>query len=198
MSIRYGLLALLTTGPQHGYQLRAAFERSTASTWSLNIGQVYSTLARLERDGLVAPLPEEANGQRPYQLTDAGHAALTSWFATPVARGDRPRDELAIKLAFALTTPGVDVRHVVQTQRTATMRQLQEYTRLKARPGERSDLAWLLVLDAMIFQTEAELRWLDHCEATLTRHADAADPPAARPAPASADDQPRAEEVGSP
>ena len=110
----------------------AAFEESTGATWPLNIGQVYTTLSRLERDGLVRPLPENDGGQRPYEITEPGRAELTLWFATPISRTDRPRDELAIKLALALTTPGVDVRAVVQTQRTATMRTLQEYTRLKA------------------------------------------------------------------
>lgn len=94
---------------------------------------------------------------------------MAAWFATPVARANRPRDELAIKLAIALTTPGVDIRAVVQTQRTATMRALQEFTRLKTRPDSPADLSWELVLDAMIFQTEAEVRWLDHCEASLVR-----------------------------
>ena len=138
MSIRHGLLALLERGPMYGYQLRAAFEESTGSTWPLNIGQVYTTLSRLERDGLVRPLPENDGGQRPYEITDAGRAELALWFATPISRTDRPRDELAIKLALALTTPGVDVRAVVQTQRSATMRALQEFTRLKYasdRPG---------------------------------------------------------------
>jgi len=170
MSVKHGLLALLERGPMHGYQLRAAFEESTGGTWPLNIGQVYTTLSRLERDGLVSPLPESHAGQRPYQITDAGRVDLAGWFATPVSRTDRPRDELAIKLALALTTPGVEVPAVVQTQRSATMRTLQEYTRLKARADQPADLSWRLVLDAMLFQAEAEVRWLDHCEASLVRY----------------------------
>lgn len=170
MSIRYGLLALLRGGPKHGYQLRVAFEESTGGTWPLNIGQVYTTLSRLERDGLVRALPESEGGQRSYEITGDGRSDLATWFATPVLRGDRPRDELAIKLALALTTPGVDVHAVVQTQRSATMRTLQEYTRLKSTGDRVGDLSWSLVLDAMLFQSEAEIRWLDHCEASLTRH----------------------------
>jgi DNA-binding PadR family transcriptional regulator len=169
VSIRHGLLALLDRGPMYGYQLRAAFEESTGGTWPLNIGQVYTTLARLERDGLVRGLPESESGQRPYEITDLGRAELAVWFATPISRGDRPRDELAIKLALALTTPGVDVAAVVQTQRGATMRALQEFTRLKVRASPTEDLSWRLVLDAMIFQAEAEIRWLDHCEASLVQ-----------------------------
>jgi DNA-binding PadR family transcriptional regulator len=172
----------------HGYQLRAAFEESTGGTWPLNIGQVYTTLARLERDGLVRPLGENDGGQRPYAITETGHRDIAAWFTTPVSRTDRPRDELAIKLALALTTPGVDVRAVVQAQRTATMRTLQEYTRLKARSDRPGDLAWLLVLDAMVFQAEAEVRWLDHCEASLVRHSP---PEPVEPAKAAApDDRP--------
>jgi DNA-binding PadR family transcriptional regulator len=171
MSVKYGLLALLERSPMHGYQLRAAFEESTGGTWPLNLGQVYTTLARLERDGLVRPLPKSDEGQRPYAITDAGRADLAAWFATPIGRTDRPRDELAIKLALALTTPGVDVPAVVQAQRSATMRTLQEYTRLKARADQPADLPWWLVMDAMLFQAEAEVRWLDHCEASLVGYA---------------------------
>src|SRR5215471_15908326 len=133
MSVRYGLLALLKRGPMYGYQLRVAFEESTGGTWPVNIGQVYTTLSRLERDGLARALPESDGGQRPYEITEAGQAELALWFATPISRGDRPRDELTIKLALALTTPGVDPGGVVQRQRGATMRTLQELTRLKTR-----------------------------------------------------------------
>ncbi len=171
MSVKHGLLALLERGSRYGYQLRAEFEQATGGTWPLNIGQVYTTLARLERDGLVHALPESDGGQRPYEITDDGRVELTLWFATPISPADRPRDELAIKLALALTTPGVDVRAVVQTQRTATMRLLQEYTRLKGGAERPGDLAWRLVLDAMIFRAEAEVRWLDHCESSLARYA---------------------------
>jgi DNA-binding PadR family transcriptional regulator len=176
MSVRHGILALLERGSRYGYQLRAEFEQATGGTWPRTIGQVYTTLGRLERDGLVRPLPESDGGQRPYEITGAGRAELADWFATPISQADRPRDELAIKLALALTTPGVDVRSVVQTQRSATMRMLQEYTRLKVRSEDPDDLAWRLVLDAMVFRAEAVVRWLDHCEASLVRYA----PPAIR------------------
>ncbi len=175
MSIRHGLLALLERGTRYGYQLKNEFEESTGSTWPLNIGQVYTTLNRLERDGLVRALPENEGGQRPYEITEGGRAELTIWFTTPIERSGRPRDELAIKLALALTTPGIDVRSVLQTQRTATMRALQEYTRLKLADG---DLPWRLVLDSMIFQSEAEIRWLDHCESALVRYTPAEPSPA--------------------
>ena len=170
MAIRNGLLALLERGPMYGYQLRTEFEASTGATWPLNVGQVYSTLSRLERDGLVAPEgAADDEGRVVYRITDAGRTEVQAWFSSPVDREARTRDELAIKLALALAVPGVDARAVVQAQRTATLRALQELTRLKARADEATDHAWLLVLESMIFHAEAEIRWLDHCEVRLVR-----------------------------
>ena len=186
MSVKHGLLALLERGARYGYQLRAEFEQATGGTWPLNIGQVYTTLSRLERDGLVRALPESDGGQRPFEITPAGRTELSTWFTTPIRQADRPRDELAIKLSLALTTPGVDVHQVVQRQRSATMRTLQEYTRLKASADTVTDLAWRLVLDALVFQSEAEVRWLDHCEASLARFAPI---PVPSPASSAADEE---------
>src|SRR3954454_4112102 len=167
MPIRRGLLTLLAREPMHGYQLRSEFDAATGATWPLNIGQVYTTLSRLERDGFVEPAGEAEQGRVVYRITKAGEREVTAWFDQPVAREGRPRDELAIKLALALTTPDVDLHRVVQVQRTATLRSLQELTRLKAGADPIADAAWLLVLEAMIFQVEAEVRWLDHCETRI-------------------------------
>ena len=168
MSIRHGLLALLCSSPKYGYQLRTEFETATGTTWPLNIGQVYTTLARLERDGLVVGSGADDDGRVRYEVTDVGREELRRWFAAPVDHQARPRDELAIKLALAVTVTDGDVPAIIQAQRTATLRTLQEYTRLK-RDAEQTDLSWTLVVDLMIFQAEAEVRWLDHCETTFKR-----------------------------
>lgn len=168
MSVKHALLTLLDRSPMPGYQLRTEFEASTGATWPLNIGQVYSTLARLERDSLVAPVEGGDESQRLYAITKAGHAEVVAWFATPVA-GEPARNEVTIKLAFAAGTPGLEVAEVVQIQRRATIKALQDYTRARERAG--SDLAWQLVADSLIFAAEAEARWLDHCEAELARAA---------------------------
>ena len=170
MSVKHGLLAVLSQGPMYGGRLRTEFERQTSGTWPLNIGQVYTTLARLQRDGLVAEAGEpDEDGRRRYALTETGQALVRHWWTTPVERESAPRNELAIKLALAVVVPGVDVDAVVQTQRRATVRQLQDLTRLKRRPGADADLAWSLVLEHLIFSAEAEVRWLDHVEAALRR-----------------------------
>lgn len=171
MSVRQALLALLEEGPMYGYQLRSEFERRTGATWPLNVGQVYTTLTRLERDGLVTGSGADGEGHVVYEVTQAGRDEVAAWFTTPVGRTTPPRDELAIKLALAVTVPGVDVGTVIQQQRSATISALQDYTRLKrgrddSTPG---DLAWGLVLESLIFNAEAEVRWLDHCEARLRR-----------------------------
>ena len=166
MSVKHGLLTLLERGPMHGYQLRTEFESSTGATWPLNIGQVYSTLSRLERDGLVTPAEGGDESQRLYAITDAGRAEVAAWFSTPVA-GEPARNEVAIKLAFAAGAPGCDIAEVVQIQRRATITALQDFTRARERAGD--DLAWQLVADSLIFAAEAEIRWLDHCEAKVAR-----------------------------
>jgi DNA-binding PadR family transcriptional regulator len=168
MSVKHGILALLRDRPGYGYQLRAAFEESTGSTWPVNIGQIYTTLGRLERDGFVAKTGEDAEGHVVYRITEAGARELADWFTRPVGHAERPRDELAMKLALAVTVPGVDVAVLVQNQREHAQRALQELTRTKVRAAA-PHLAWSLVLDAQIFQAEAEIRWLDHVEERVCR-----------------------------
>ena len=168
MSIKLSILALLGTEPMYGAQLRQEFEARTGGTWPLNVGQVYTTLGRLERDGLVEGNGEpDGEGRIAYRLTPQGRETVARWWTEPVPHDQTPRNELAIKLAIAVTVPGVDVSHIVQTQRVATMTHLRDLTLLK-REQHGDDLAWELVLESLVFADEAELRWLDHVEARLT------------------------------
>lgn len=174
MSVRQSLLAILDQGPCYGYQLRAEFDRRTGSTWPLNVGQIYNTLDRLERDSLVTKAETDADGHAYFEITAAGRKQVREWLSSPVARAGAARDELAIKLAIAVTLPGVDIASVIQIQRGATLRTLQELTRTKnatSNPESSEELAWLLVVDSLIFQAEAEVRWLDHSETRLARAA---------------------------
>ena len=171
MSVRQSLLAILDQAPCYGYQLRGEFESRTGGTWPLNVGQVYTTLDRLERDGLVTRDGADDEGRVRYAITEAGSLEVRGWLAAPVVR-QQVRDELAMKLAIACTLPGIDVPALIQTQRTATLAVLQDLTRTKSKqaaPASPSDLAWSLVVESMIFAVEAEARWLDHAEATIAR-----------------------------
>ncbi len=177
MSIRYSILALLQEQPRYGYQLRAAFEERTGAVWPLNIGQVYTTLNRLERDALVRKEGDDGRGHVLFSITDAGTAEIRRWFATAVDRGAPPRNELAIKLALAVSTADTDVPALIQAQREISLRELQEYTqdRRDLAANQRvTDTARLLVLDSLIFHAEAEARWLDLCDARLVQQANGA------------------------
>jgi len=166
VSVKHGLLALLAEAPRHGYQLKTDFEQRTGGSWAINIGQVYTTLQRLERDGLVEPTGSDAD-RHDYRITDSGRDQLSKWFVAPVVPEGPPRDELTIKVLLAVAASDVDVTEILQRQRTASIEQLQAYTRRKAQSDPERDLPFLLMLDAFIYRTEAEIRWLDAAEARL-------------------------------
>lgn len=176
MSVRNGLLALLAEEPRHCYSLKSSFEERTGHAWAVNIGQVYSTLERLERDRLVEPVGTDggAGAGQPYRLTAAGRQQLDHWFAEPVLVDPPPRDELAIKLLLAVGAPQVDAARLIQRQRSALIGVLQRYTRQKEALDEATELPGVLLHDALILKAEAEIRWLDLCEARLARAARAA------------------------
>ncbi|CAN5208588.1 helix-turn-helix transcriptional regulator [soil metagenome] len=169
MSVRLSILAMLDERPMYGLQLKNEFELRTGAIWPLNVGQVYTTLARLERDGLVTVHDQEVDGQKRFEVTGAGRDEVRSWFDTPVARAVPDRDELVIKLVLARRRPGVDLAAVVQTERKALLKVLQDYTRLKADSPTDADIGWLVLLDSLILQTEAQVRWLDVCESRFSR-----------------------------
>jgi DNA-binding PadR family transcriptional regulator len=168
MSVAMSLLAMLGERPMYGLELKHVFEERTAGVWPLNVGQVYTTVGRLERDGLVT-LREEHDGQKVYETTSAGREKVAGWFGRPSKKLTASRDEMVLKIAIAMSTPWVDVATVIQAERRALIEQLQEYTRLKAAANEADDLSWLMLLDSLIFKTEARVRWLDVCESRIAR-----------------------------
>jgi DNA-binding PadR family transcriptional regulator len=191
MGVREGLLALLDRQPAHGYQLKTGFEAATGGVWSLNVGQVYATLERLERDGLVASDETDAQtGKRPYRITEAGADELGAWWAATPGDEPPPRDELMVKVLLAIAHDHARALDVVTSQRSALMTLLQrrrrETTRTSA-TGRVGDplvdrLVDRLVGDALVVRAEADLRWLDLCEERLIAARDAGAPaPATRP-----------------
>src|SRR5690606_21904236 len=173
MSVRQSLLAILDQGPCYGYQLRHEFGRRTGSTRPLNVGQIYNTLERLERDGLTQRGAADEQGHVYWQITDAGSAEVAQWLSSPVVRTQATRDELAIKLAVAATLPGVDVGAVIQAQRSQSLKRLQTLRIVSEGEVDLDDpeaFAASVVADAMLFEAEAEVRWLDHIAHRLSQH----------------------------
>ena len=169
MSVRHALLGLLSEGPKYGLQLRQEFEVRTGDVWPLNVGQVYTTLQRLERDGLVESDDSSAEGpQRGYRITEAGEAELSDWLRTPPDLTSPPRDDLVIKVLIAVSLPGVDAREVIQVHRRYVVELMQQWTRLKEDEAE-FDLALGLVVDAELFRLDSVVRWLDAAEGRLKR-----------------------------
>ena len=172
MSVRQSLLAILAQDPCYGYQLRHEFDRRTGSVWPLNVGQIYNTLERLERDGLVVRSGADELGHVYWEITDAGRADADRWMSSPVTRTQTTRDELAIKVAIAATLPGSDASAVIAAQRDASVAHLASLRGVRSSRDDSSPegLAWSLVMDSMILATESELRWLDHVETRLGEH----------------------------
>jgi DNA-binding PadR family transcriptional regulator len=170
VSVRHALLALLSEGPKYGLQLRAEFEARTGEVWPLNVGQVYTTLQRLERDGLVESEGADDGPQKAFQITERGAAELADWLRTPPDLSAPPRDELVMKVLVAIRLPGTDVHEVIQDHRRYLVQLMQEWTRIKE-GGAEADLNLALAVDAELFRLDSVVRWLDAADVRLKRPA---------------------------
>ena len=174
MSIRHAMLALLNEGPKYGMRLREEFEARTGEVWPLNVGQVYTTLQRLERDGLIAAAPDIAGSddgtQKAYRITDDGVSELARWLRTPPDLSSPPRDELVMKVLVALRVPGTDVHDVIQAHRRYLVELMQQWTRIKE-DDTGDDLNMSLAVDAELFRLDSVVRWLDAAESRIRRAA---------------------------
>jgi DNA-binding PadR family transcriptional regulator len=174
VSVRHALLALLSEGPKYGLQLREEFEARTGEVWPLNVGQVYTTLQRLERDGLVESDgdgqdgPQKDGPQKGFRITAAGSQELTGWLRTPPDMSSPPRDELVMKVLVALRVPGTDVTEVIQVHRRYLVELMQQWTRIKESESE-SDMSLALVVDAELFRLDSVIRWLDAADGRIKR-----------------------------
>ena len=183
MPVPHALLALLSEGPKYGMRLQNEFEARTGEVWPLNIGQVYTTLQRLERDGLVETDADGERSQKRYRITAAGTQELVEWLRRPPDLVPPPRDELVIKVLVALQVPGIDIHEILQAHRRQAIEVMQRYTRVKADAAE-GDVALALVADAELFRLEAIVRWLDAADVRLKQQSlSPATLPAPQPAP---------------
>jgi DNA-binding PadR family transcriptional regulator len=171
MSVRNAILGLLAHRPRHGYELHDAFEAVVGGeqNWDVKPAQIYSTLSRLEKQGLVVEEGVEQDGgpeKRIYSLTKAGLVELQEWFAGP-ALTDHRRDEFFLKLMLSLSVDDGDPRKLIYVQRAALYKELHAVTTQRSRLNPKSALAYLLLLDQAVMRLEADLRWLEMVEARL-------------------------------
>ena len=166
--LKHALLGLLTKEPRHGYDLKSAFEAMLGGTWPLNIGQVYTTLARLERDGLVESqvVPQDLLPDRKvYSLTGAGREQLEHWLAEATVGSIRLKDEFFVKLLVHQLVGSDGSLALIWKQRQVYMQTLAQLTALRADPS--LEPATGLLVEGAILHVEADLAWLDLCEDKL-------------------------------
>jgi DNA-binding PadR family transcriptional regulator len=171
MSVRHALLGLLAQRPRHGYELHTAFEAVVGGeqNWDVKPAQIYTTLTRLEKDGLVVEECVEQDGgpeKRIFAITPAGRELLAQWFDSGVER-DHQRDEFYVKLMMSLATGEAPPRRVIQSQRSRLFQDLHHLTAQRNRANPKTHLAQILLYDKAIMHLEADLRWLDMIEARL-------------------------------
>ena len=163
--LNYAILGLLAQEPRHGYDLRNAFETLLGGTWPLNIGQVYTTLSRLERDGFVESqvIPQELLPDRKvYSLTQEGVDELEQWLEEPTQGTIRLKDEFFIKLLILQMVDSSDPTNLIRRQRQVYMQNLAQLTNLLS--DTNLDPSTTLLVEGAILHVEADLDWLDLCE----------------------------------
>jgi DNA-binding PadR family transcriptional regulator len=160
-------LALLSGARAHGYELKQSLEQGFGDLLpALNAGQIYVTLGRLERDGLVAghAVPGDSRGKREYELTDAGREALAAWIEAPVS-GRRLKDEFFMKLVVLASTDLAEPRGLIEAQRREYLQSLRDLNGLLEANG-KGPAAELLV-EGAILHLKADLEWLELIEGRL-------------------------------
>jgi DNA-binding PadR family transcriptional regulator len=176
--MRSAFLALLAQAPAHGYELKQAFDDTFGGVWPpINVGQIYTTLARLERDGMVRSIYVE-QAHRPdkkvYELTDVGRVALEQWLDAP-AEGPRLRDDFFLKVVLAQRAglrPGHDPVQLIDRQRRRYLQEVRDLHQIAARADASGNRTAALLAEGAMLHLQADLSWLDLCEAELTRGGD--------------------------
>lgn len=159
MSVGHTILGLLEAGPRHGYDLKRAYDTRFGQDRPLPYGQVYSTLSRLLKHGLVEVTGVEAGDgpdRKRYAITAAGVTDVADWLATAEKPEPYLQNTLYTKVVLALLS-GRDAADVLDVQRTEHLRVMRELTRRKA----AGDLVDALICDHALFHLDADLRWLE-------------------------------------
>ncbi len=166
-TVSYGLLGLLEATPRHGYELKREFDESFALWRPLDFGQVYATLSRLERNGQVRLVGEEAGAgpsRKYYAITSQGRTALDRWIFVPQPSQPFLQSELFVRVLLAVRS-GRDVQQLLDAQRARHVDEMRSLTEAK----EKAELGDTMLLDYALFHLEADLRWIDHTSRRLER-----------------------------
>jgi DNA-binding PadR family transcriptional regulator len=165
--LRFALLGLLVCQPLHGYDLKNKLERALGGNWEINFGQIYTTLGRLERDGLISAgtEAEDGRGKKTYEITDLGRNELETWLDQSVEKVESLRDEFLVKLIVRHLAGYGDTLLAIAQQRQAYLQQLRELIALAGRKSE--DPLVSLLIEGAILHLQADLRWLDLCDERL-------------------------------
>jgi len=162
LSLKYGVLGLLKEEPLHGYEVKSRFEAMLGGTWEVNVGQIYTTLQRLERDGLVRPVGARGDRRKQtYALAPEGRKALDLWLGEPESGPQQLREDIYVKLLLAARIANGDLPGMLARQKRAYLQRLRDLNRLeeRARSDGRVDLARLV--RGALLHTEADLKWVD-------------------------------------
>src|SRR5436853_6378839 len=162
LSLKYGLMGLLREEPLHGYEVKNRFEAMLGGTWEVNIGQIYTTLQRLERDGFVRPVgPRGDRGKLQYELSPQGQKALDQWLGEPDSGPQQLHEDIYVKLLLATRVANGDLQGMLARQKRTYLQRLRDLNRLeeRARRDGRLDLARLV--RGALLHTEADLKWMD-------------------------------------
>jgi DNA-binding PadR family transcriptional regulator len=165
--LRHALLGLLARQPRHGYELKNALEGALGGNWEINFGQIYKTLGRLERDGLVtsAADAQDGRGKKTYALTDAGRAELETWLERPIEKSRQLKDEFFVKLVVRHLAGYGDTLMTIANQRQAYLEHLRDLAVLADEAGDDPFVS--LLIEGAILHLQADLRWLDLCDERL-------------------------------
>lgn len=170
MSVKHALLALLYQQPMHGYELGKQLNLVVSAEWDVKPGQIASTLARLNEAALVDYEVEEiddAPDRKVYFITDHGRRELESWYRSPEVREYRLGDAFYLKLVLSLVGGPVSPEDVLMAQRRELYQQLHQATEIKQKADHHTQLPWILLLESAIMHLEADVRWIDMCDARL-------------------------------
>lgn len=174
MSVKYAMLAILSERDQYGYELKTSFEAKVGEFWSLNYGQIYSTLERLEKEALVTHdrLSQDKRPDRKiFSITGKGRKELDEWLSAPVGKLRALRDDFFIKLVFMDRNDPGPILELIERQKSLYLKQMSSLTRqklkLKTKSGEEDALITELLIDAGLLHAEADIKWLESCEAKI-------------------------------